>query len=99
MILKIRIPTDTKTCGWRLIDRVKKVDYEFVDETDLLKKNAEAAGIIYIDKHKTIIDSPEVKKVAVICFEIENDFHEMFYTDDMVYIMNDNGKTCDTINV
>ena len=45
------------------------------------------------------MNSPEAKKVAVVYIVFEDGLGDMFYTDDMVYIMNDNGKTCDTINV
>lgn len=99
MILKLRLPTHGETCAWRLLDKIRKIDYEFVDETPALRKKIEDAGMMYINSYPAVSDSKTTKKVAEVCIVYENGLGEMFYTDDMVFIMNDTGKTCDTINV
>ena len=104
MILKLRMPTHTDTCGWRIIDKISKVTYEWVDKTEELRKRVEKACFMWINTYPIDADpnSPKAVRRRIaevhIAFEI-GDRYETFYTDDMVYIMNDNGKTCDTINI
>jgi hypothetical protein len=97
MILKIKMPTHTAFCGWRLIDKVTRIDWEFVDKTPELRKHAEDACFMWINSDKPNETRKKTAEVHIV-FE-DNDRHEMFYTDNMVFIMNNNGKTCDTINV
>ena len=40
MILKFRMMTHGKPAAWRTIDKVRRVDWEYVDATDVLKKRA-----------------------------------------------------------
>jgi len=105
MILKFKMPTHTDTCGWRIIDKVSRVDYEFVEKTSKLRKHAETACIMWINSYpieERIPNSAKAIRHRVaevhIVFE-DDDKHEMLYTDDIVYIMNNDGKTCDTINI
>ena len=102
MILKMRMRgnPDKNNAGnpgisWRLLDKIKKIDYEFVDEKFVLEKLVKFPGIIYVNNYPKV----ENKRVTEIYVVYENGTGDMFWTDDMVYIMNDNGKTCDTINV
>lgn len=90
MILKMRTRDSKRGLAWRLLDKIKKIDYTYMDEPQKLP-----AGIIYINNYPNVPD----KRVTEICIIYENGSGELFYTDDMVYIMNDNGKTCDTINI
>ena len=90
MILKLRTGFNKYGTSWRLLDRVKKIDYTYTDEPKELP-----AGTVFINNHPNVPD----RGVTEICIVYENGLGEMFYTDDMVYIMNDNGKTCDSINV
>jgi hypothetical protein len=84
-----------------MIDKVARVDWEFVDKTPELRKHAEKACMMWIDSHPRDIPKAGRKRIAEIhiVYEGEDKRFESFYTDDMVYIMNDDGKTCDTINV
>ena len=84
-----------RSVAWRLLDKIKKVDYEFVDEKIILAKKVANDPVIYINNYPKVPD----KRVTELYFIYEDGTGDMLYTDDMVYIMNDNGKTCDTINV
>lgn len=97
MILKFRIMTHGKPAAWRMIDGVRRVDWEYVEPTDDLKKRAEKAGIIFINLRKEDSDVP-ARGVAEIRIMFESGIKDMFYTDEMVFILNNEGKTCDTIN-
>lgn len=93
MILKLRM------CGkdgmsWKLIDKIQGIEYEYMDEPKDMKKRMEE-HITYINTYPNLPD----KRVAQINMAFENGFYDMLYTDDVVYILNDNGKTCDSINV
>ena len=103
MILKIRYFDNGSTISWRLLDKIKKIDYSYVDEKVMLEKRTKHIGIPYINTYPLRKINGKVsklnKKIAEVCVVYEDGLGDMFYTDDMVYIMNDNGKTCDTINV
>ena len=94
MILKLKIRNSEKGTAWRLLDKIKKIDYTYIDTPKDIKKKMEA-GIIYINNYPNAPD----KRITEICIVYEDGLGDMFYTDDMVYVMNDNGKTCDTINI
>ena len=102
MILKMRMrgshgvnKAGNMRISWRLLDKIKKVDYEFVDEEFVLKRKAKNDPVIYVNNYPNVSN----KRVTEIYVVYEDGLGDMFYTDDMVYIMNDNGKTCDTINI
>ena len=102
MILKMRMcgshganKVGNSGISWRLLDKIKKIDYEFVDETFVLAKKTKNDPVIYVNNYPKVPN----KRVTEIYVVFEDGFGDMFYTDDMVYIMNDNGKTCDTINI
>lgn len=102
MILKMRMcgshgknKVGNQGISWRLLDKIRKIDYEFVDEKFILEKKAKNDPVIYVRNYPKVPD----KRVAEIYIVYEDGHGDMFYTDDMVYIMNDNGKTCDTINI
>ena len=102
MILKLRMSgshgvnkVGNPGISWRLLDKIKKIDYEYVDEEFVLKKKAKNDPVIYVNNYP----NHQYKRVTEIYVVFDDGHGEMFYTDDMVYIMNDNGKTCDTINV
>ena len=100
MILKLRMPSDGKSSiTWRLLDKIKKIDYKFIDESIVIERKAKEGGILYINTYKGLSNSKRIKRVVEIYIVFEDGHGNMFYTDDMVYIMNDNGKTCDTINI
>ena len=81
--------------SWRLLDKINKIDYEYVNEEVVLKRKAKNEPVIYVNNYPKVPD----KRVTEIYIVFVDGSGLMFYTDDMVYIMNDNGKTCDTINV
>lgn len=97
MILKFRMMTHGKPAAWRVIDKVRRVDWEYVEPTDELKERAEKAGIIFINLRKKDPDVP-ARVIAEIRIKFENGSKDIFYSDEMVFILNDEGKTCDTIN-
>lgn len=98
MILKFRMMTHEKPAAWRIIDKVRRVDWEYVEVTEVLRERTEKAGIIFICLHKQKPESDFPKMVTEIRFMFESGNQDMFYTDEMVFILNDEGKTCDTIN-
>jgi len=93
MILKLRMNRKDEM-GWKLIDKIEGIEYEYMDEPKDMKKRMEE-HITYINSYPQLSD----KRVAQINMTFENGFYDMIYTDDIVYILNDNGKTCDPINV
>lgn len=102
MILKMRMrgshgrnKVGASEFSWRLLDKIRKIDYEFVDEEFILKKKAKNDPVIYVNNYQNVPN----KRVAEVYIVFEDGHGKMLYTDDMVYIMNDNGKTCDTINI
>ncbi|MBA7578223.1 hypothetical protein ES708_20085 [subsurface metagenome] len=60
-----------------------------------IAKKAKNDPVIYVNNYPKVPN----KRVTEIYIVYEDGLGDMFYTDDMVYIMNDNGKTCDTINI
>jgi hypothetical protein len=102
MILKMRMrgshgknKVGNPGISWRLLDKIKKIDYEYVDEEFVLEKKAKNDPVIYVNNYPKVPN----KRVTEIYIVFEDGLGDMFYTDDMVYIMNDAGKTCDTINI
>lgn len=102
MILKMRMcgshgknKVGNPGISWRLLDRIRKIDYEFVDEKVVLERKVKNDPVIYVNNYPKVPD----KRVVEIYVVYEDGHGEMFYTDDMVYIMNDNGQTCDKINI
>jgi len=94
MILKIRTHGDNNDKGiaWRIIDNISRIEYKLnVQETEEMKTYKEN-GITYIRTYPN-------RSLTEICILYKNGEAETMYTDDVVYILNDNGKTCDTINV
>jgi len=89
MILKLRTGIDLKT-SWKLIDNVKQVDYKYINEPIEFGKEDE-----YINNFPNVLD----KRIAQIIIQFGNKLGRVIFTDDMVYILNDAGKTCDTINI
>ena len=70
-----------------------------MDEEVVLASRIKHPKILYINTYPKIADPKATKMIAEVYIVFEDGTGNMFYTDDMVYIMNDNGKTCDTINV
>ena len=102
MILKMRMrgshgknKAGNTGISWGLLDKITKIDYEYVDEEFILAKKAKNNPVIYVNNYPKVPN----KRVTEVYIIFEDGSGLMFYTDDMVYIMNDNGKTCDTINI
>ena len=103
MVLKLRVRSDRNQIAWRIFDKVRKVEYEFIDEAFVIEKRNKFPGIVYVNNFKETEacvgrKSDTIKNVVEVYVTFEDGLSDIFYTDDMVYIMNDNGKTCDTIN-
>lgn len=97
-MLKLRMG-DGKAIAWRLLDKIKKIDYGFVDEESVLAKKVLSPEILYINTYPKLTNPKVIKRVVEVFVVYEDGMGDMFYTDDMVFVMNDNGKTCDTINI
>ncbi len=89
MIVKLRTGINLNT-SWKLIDKIKQIDYRYIDEPKKFGKED-----YYINNFPGVED----KRIVQITIAYENGLHDVIFTDDMVYIMNDIGKTCDTINI
>lgn len=89
MILKLRTGIDLKT-SWRLIDNIEQIDYKYIDEPKEFEENDD-----YINSFPNVKD----KRITQIDLRIERGLVQTIFTDDIVYILNNNGKTCDTINI
>ncbi|MBA7547507.1 hypothetical protein ES705_39929 [subsurface metagenome] len=89
MILKLRTGIDSNT-SWKLIDKIKQVDYKYIDEPKEFGKSD-----YYINNFPDV----ENKRIVQITAAFENGLNDVIFTDDMVYVLNDAGKTCDTINI
>lgn len=89
MILKLRTGIDLKT-SWRLIDNIEQIDYKYIDEPKEFGENDD-----YINSFPNV----ENKRITQIDLRIERGLVQTIFTDDVVYILNNNGKTCDTINI
>ena len=93
MILKLRIKGKEKRVAWRILDKIKEIEYKYMDEPKDMQKYLDS-GIIYINAYPNLID----KNVVEISMTYDNGFSDMMFTDDIAYVLNDNGKTCDSIN-
>lgn len=94
MILKMRTQGDNAGIAWRLIDNICRIEYKLnIDETKEMKGYKEM-GITYITTFPNI---PE-RKLTEIYVLYKDGCVETMYTDDVVYVLNDEGKTCDKIN-
>lgn len=89
MILKLRTGIE-KNLGWKIIGCVEQIDYKYIDEPKELCR-----GEVYIN---VFPDVPDKRVTKIIIFR-KNGPREVIYTDDAVYILNNDGKTCDTINI
>ena len=87
MILKFRTGIK-ENWGWKIIGNIKEIDYKYIDEP----------------KKYDVIDyylctSPDLKdkKITKITIILEDEEYKTIYTDDIVYIINENGKTCESV--
>lgn len=102
MILKLGTTTHSRTCNWIMMDKVSRIRWNFVDKTPELKKHAERACMMWIDSYPIDADSKSPlarrKMMVVVHVNFENGKYDILYTDDLVYVLNNEGKTIDTIN-
>lgn len=87
MILKLRTGINLNT-SWKLIDKIKQIDYKHIDEPKKFGKDDE-----YINNFPNV----ENKRIVQLIIQFENKLGRVIFTDDMVYILNNEGKTCDSI--
>lgn len=91
MILKLRTGIkDNK--GWKIIDNISIIDYKYIKEPNNF--NTSEQNNHYINNFPHVKD----KRIVEINIYYKNQSEGKIYTDDMVYVLNDEGKTCDTIN-
>jgi len=90
MILKFRTGTELNF-GWKIIGNVEQIDWERINEPIEFKRGSEYINVFP--------DIKKNKKIVEMIILHTNGLSKVIYTDDMVYILNDNGKTCDTINI
>lgn len=89
MFLKLNTGIE-KNLGWKVIGNIKQIDYKYIDEPKKF-----GSGEIYIN----VFPDLEDKRVTKIIIFFKDGPREVIYTDAAVYILNDDGKTCDTINI
>lgn len=103
MILKLGTHTHAKTCNWIMMDKIARIRWGFVDKTPELKKQVEKSCMMWIDSYPMDADQriplARRKMMVVVHVNFENGNYEIFYTDDLVYVLNSEGKTVDTINI
>ena len=75
------------------------LDYKFIDESVMIARRKKGDKTYYINTYPHNVRPKAIKRVAEIYIVFENGVGDVIYTDDMVFIMNDDGKTCSTINV
>ena len=86
-----------KEVSWMLMDNIQQIHYKYIEVPKNIIKFQEA-GILYINTYKAVDDPKAIKKILEISLRYENKVFDTIFTDDLVYIMNNEGKTCDTIN-
>ena len=91
MILKLRTGIKDNT-GWKIIDNISIIDYKYIEEPENFDTSEQNNH--YINNFPQVED----KRIVEINIYYKNQAEAKMYTDDMVYILNDEGKTCDTIN-
>lgn len=96
MILKIKTKDGA---GWKLIDKIRTINYEYIDAMEMNKRKAQNNRL----KNTTwLINIFKSANIASTFAEIKVEFDdriEVIYTDALVYILNDKGETCDSIHV
>lgn len=88
MILKFRTGIDEHR-SWRIVDYVSRVDYRYVNEPKEFSPS---------DDYINVFPNVKNKRIAEIVIIYKDGQREMVWADDIVYILNNEGKTCDTIN-
>lgn len=88
MFLKFRTGEKGHT-SWKVIDKVKQVDYRYMDEPEFGEN----------DNYINVFPDVKNKTIAQVIIKHDSGLREEIFTDDIVYILNDKGHTCDTINV
>jgi len=87
MFLKFRTGEKEHT-SWKVIDKIKQVDYRYMDEPEFGEK----------DNYINVFPGVKNKTIAQVIIRHDDGYGEEIYTDDIVYILNDKGHTCDSIN-
>ncbi|MBA7579941.1 hypothetical protein ES695_05075 [Candidatus Atribacteria bacterium 1244-E10-H5-B2] len=100
MILKLRTQRILKAITWRLLDDIKEINYGRIDEPKWLKGKTmtpyqgKISGIPdYINTYPEALH----KIITQLDIYYKNGDTETIFTDNEVYIMDDSGKTIDTI--
>jgi len=99
MMIKIRIGKE-KT-HWLVIDNVKDIEYEYRDAKEsyeLYKINKQQQVPVRWIEHFSMKDL-KGRKVAMVTVRYKDCPDEIIFTDDSIYILNDEGKTCDSVGV
>jgi len=89
MILKLRTGID-EHLSWRIIDYVDQIDYRYIDEPKEFGPN---------DNYVNVFPNVKNKRIVEIAILHRGGLRTIMWTDDIVYILNNEGKTCDTINI
>ena len=91
MILKLRTKSENDI-GWKIIDNIALVDYKYFKEPENFNKGE------YKNRYINNFPSLKGKRIVEINVFYRNQSELTIYTDDMAYILNDDGKTCEKIN-
>ena len=96
--MMIKIKMDRKP-HWLVMDKVRAVDYKYMDS----KKGKELCVINrkqnvpvrWIENYEEIKN----ERIAMMVVKYKDKPDEMIFTDDTIYILNDDGKTCESVGV
>lgn len=98
MMLKIRSKNPDKGIAWKLIDNVKEMNYEYMSPTkaEEIKDKCKETPSYYFRNFKSC---GELKRVCLIWVEKNDNTKLLITTDDTVYVLNDAGRTCESVGV
>jgi len=102
MMMKIKKGLKSK---WLVLDKIKAIEYEYTHRTNAQKvfedlkgsSNKHNKNEMWIENYSIIDEKP--KHLALIKVTYENDETGWIITDDAVYVLNNEGKTCDSVGV
>ena len=104
MILKIRNKNPDKGTGWRIIDNIKAVNYEYMTLEEIDKKkekwkdlNYGQANYEYLNFETETHSWMSTDKLCLLTVDKKDGSWFSITTDDTIYILNDDGKTVDGV--
>jgi hypothetical protein len=99
MMMKIKLGRGN---NWRVIDNVKSFTYQYMNRNEAEKLKYDDGSLIprcWIELYKSSEDESNKKRMAYIVITFANRESEIVLTDTVVYVLNNEGKTCESIGV